>query len=63
MSKPVPKRRTVRCQSCTQLRKDVRGLKQCNKELNTECDELHDIVEAGSKFLQLLVKYIDDGEN
>jgi len=62
VSKPDPKRRP-RCPQCTSLRKDLRSLKQRNKELNTECDELHDIVEAGSKFLQLLVKYIDDGEN
>ena len=63
MSKPVPKRRTVRCQSCTQLRKDVRGLKQRNKELNVECDKLDSIVEAGSEFLKLMVEYIDGGEN
>ena len=59
MSKPN-RQRKPKCPSCNQLRKDLRGLKQRNKDLNKEMDELHDIVESASKFLQLMVKYIED---
>ena len=57
------RKRKPRCQSCTQLRKDVRNLKQRNKDLDAECDKLDAIVVAGSTFLKLMVEYIDDGEN
>jgi regulator of replication initiation timing len=53
------RRNKSKCRECNQLKRDLRSIKQRNKDLRAENDELRAVVDAGAEYLKLLVAYVD----
>lgn len=56
----VDRRNKSKCRECNQLKRDLRSLKQQNKNLRIENDELRAIVDSGAEYLTRLVRYVED---
>ncbi len=58
--KPTRKRQSKpKCMGCVALQKEVKLLRKEKAELDTEADELYDIVDRGAQFLGSLVRFME----